>query len=115
MPKNYLWIFKDSVRQDVDSFAAMSNVKKSDVYTNFNYNKGSYPIAVWELKGLDMPDLSHVTFNQNVILDKIHFWYYETLNSQSEQQTTIKFRDKFKSELNINLDDIQRLKGPLKG
>ncbi len=63
--KRYMWIFKDSVRSDIDTFYCYSYVQKQDVYNDFHFKGTPYNIIVWEFKSLRHVALKKVAINAN--------------------------------------------------
>jgi hypothetical protein len=116
--KEYMWIFKNSVRKDIDLDLGVSYVGKKDTYNHFQYKcvfDTSYGylchegIAVWEFKDLSTVDLKKITFNENVNSDSIMFTSGETINKGSDQEITIKDGFSFKNGLNINFGKYSKI------
>jgi hypothetical protein len=104
--KDYLWIFKDSVKKDIDTNFNFSWIKKRDIYNHFIY-KGHYLITLWDFKDLYPLGLDNVIINTNVTLDKLDTYYGkgEVLNSKSSPKTAIRFGRTFHNKIKINLDN----------
>ena len=120
--KNYLWIFKDSVRQDVDPpnrySVCGSLVSKRDINNAFHYfhENQFYPVLVWEFKDLGHLDLNKISINKNVnITNNMDSWSGETLDAKSGIAVTIKYGFNLKNSLNINLDEFSKIDGFFSG
>ncbi|MBP6531901.1 MAG: hypothetical protein KA285_01390 [Bacteroidia bacterium] len=107
--KNYTWIFKDSIRMDIENPLNYSDVKSKDIRSVFHYNDYEYYIIVWEFKNLSNLDLKNVKIEPNVNLDNITFWAGEVLDSKSDLQTTVKYGFEFDDGFNINLDRYSKI------
>ena len=105
-PKDYMWIFKDSVKKDIDTTFYFSWVKKRDIYNHFIY-KGHYFITLWDFKDLYPLDLDDVIINSKVSLDELDTsdGKGEVLNSKSSPKIAIRFGRTFHNKIKINLDN----------
>lgn len=112
--KQYMWIFKDSVKSDIDTNFCYSYLKKRDVYNNFHY-KGTYNIIIWEFKDLSIAELKKATINQNVNLDDVKFGSGEILNKKSDLEITIKYGFTFNYSMNVNLDGYSKIERNFEG
>lgn len=112
--KQYMWIFKDSVKSDIDTNLCYSYLKKRDVYNNFHY-KSIYNIIVWEFKDLSICEFKKETINQSINLDDIKFGSGEILNKKSDLEITIKYGFSFNSCLNVNLDQYSKIERNFEG
>lgn len=111
--KQYMWIFKDSVRNSVDTNFSYSFVKKKDVYTNFHYR--SINLLLWDFKDVIISNLSKVTINHNINLDDVKFGSGEILNKGSDMEITIKYGFAFNNNININLDRYSKIERNIEG
>jgi hypothetical protein len=109
-----MWIFKDSVKSDIDTNFCYSYLKKRDVYNNFHY-KGTYNIIIWEFKDLSIAELKKATINQNVNLDDVKFGSGEILNKKSDLEITIKYGFAFNYTMNVNLDGYSKIERNFEG
>ncbi|MWB95193.1 hypothetical protein GON26_12550 [Flavobacterium sp. GA093] len=112
--KEYMWVFKDSVKTNLNTNFCYSYVKKRDVYNNFHY-KDIYNIIVWEFKDLANVELKKATINQNVNLYDVKFQSGEILNKGSDLEFTINYGFVFNSEINVNLDEYSKIERTFKG
>lgn len=112
--KQYMWFFRDSVRNDIDTSFSYSYVKKRDVYNNIHY-KGSYNIIIWEFKDLSVAELKKVSINQNVNLDDLKFRSGEILNKKTDLEITIKYGFAFNYTMNVNLDGYSKIERNFEG
>jgi hypothetical protein len=108
--KDYMWIFKDSIKNDIDTNYRFSWIKKRDICNHFIY-KGHYLITLWDFKDLYPLDLSDASINSNMIVPDVDTDYGkgEVLNSESSPKTIIRFGITFNSKININLDDSSKI------
>ena len=106
MSKNYMWIFKDSVKKDIDTTISFSWIKEQDICSHFIYKRG-FIITLWDFKDLYPLDLKDVSINTNVFINDIDVTggKGEILNSKTSPQTVVKFGETFHTKININLDD----------
>jgi hypothetical protein len=105
--KQYVWLIKDSLKNEVDTNFSYSYVKRRDVY-NMIHLKG-YNIIIWEFRDLDKTKLKKININQNVNLDGIKFSSGEVLNKKSDLEITIKYGFEFNYGMNVNLDEYSKL------
>lgn len=112
--KQYMWIFKDSAKADINTNFCYSYVKERDVYNNFDY-KDIYNVMVWEFKDLGNADLKKSTINQNVNLEDVKFDSGEILNKGSNLELTINYGFVFNSSINVNLDKYSKIEKNFKG
>lgn len=112
--KEYMWVFKDSVKSDINTKFSHTYLKERDVYNDFSY-KGAYGIVVWEFKDLSNIELKKATINQNVNLDDVKFETGEILNKKSGLEATIKYGFAFNSAMNVNLDKNSKIERTFEG
>jgi hypothetical protein len=98
-----MWIFKDSIKNDIDTISSYSQVNRRDVYTNFHY-KEDYNVLIWEFKDLGNTDLAKIVINQNVKLSDIKFFSGEILNKNSDMEITVNYGFSFMYDMSLNLD-----------
>jgi hypothetical protein len=105
MSKDYMWIFKDSIKKDIDTTISFSWVNKRDICNHFIY-KGHYLITLWDFKDLYPLNLNDVVINTNVTIKDIDTYYGkgEVLDSKGSPKTVVKFGRTFHTKININLD-----------
>lgn len=112
--KQYMWIFKDFAKKDINTNFCYSYVKERDVYNNFDY-KEIYNIVVWEFKDLGSAELKKSIINQNVNLEDVKFESGEILNKNSDLEITINYGFIFNSGINVNLDKYSKIERIFKG
>jgi len=112
--KQYIWIFKDSAKKDINTNFCYSYVKERDVYNNFDY-KDIYNIIIWEFKDLANTELKKSTINQNINLEDVKFDSGEILNKGSDLEFTINYGFVFNSAINVNLDESSKIERTFKG
>ncbi len=117
--KQYIWFFKESVKQDIDPPGSLciSWIKKRDVNNVLHYchNNETYPVTIWEFKDLANIDLDKITIKRNVNLSDIKFISGEVLHSESSFPVTINYGFAFHNALNINLDSYSKIDGTFAG
>jgi hypothetical protein len=106
--KNYMWVFKDSTKSDIDTNFCYSYVRKRDIYNNFHYKK-IYNIILWDLKDLKYSTLDDISINQGANLNDIKFASGEVLNKESDLEINIKSGNKFTNKMNVQLDKISKI------
>jgi hypothetical protein len=110
--KEYLWIFNDSVKNEINVNISYSYVKNQDIYNCFHYKE--YNIIVWEFKNLYNLNLKNINFHQYIYLRNVKFISGQILNKNSDLEITIKYWFDFDSILNLNLDENSRIEGEFK-
>lgn len=105
--KNYLWIFKDSVKNEIIDPFSSSYSKSCDVFNVFHIR--DFRIIIWEFKDMKEAELKDVSFHENILLDQVIFFSGETLGKKSDLETTIKFRCAFNNFMGINLDKTSKI------
>lgn len=109
--RNYkacLWVFKDSIRKDIDTNRFVGCIRKRDVLYHYIY-KNTYDIFIWEFKDLDIAELNKIAINQNANLDNIKFSSGEILNKKDSPEMTVKFGVFFNYTMNVNLDEYSKV------
>ncbi|WP_348799191.1 hypothetical protein [Flavobacterium adhaerens] len=112
--KQYMWIFKDSAKKDINPNFCYSYVKERDVYNNFDY-KDNYNIIVWEFKDMGNAELEKSTINQNVDLGDVKFESGEILNKGSDLEFNINYGFVFNYAINVNLDEYSKIERTFRG
>lgn len=108
--KNYMWIFKDSIKNKINTDFSFSWYRKSDVCSYFIYN-GHYPITVWDFKDLPSLELNNITINSHTVFKKIEIGFGKgvILNPNSNPKVAVNFGATFLNKLKINLDDSSKI------
>jgi hypothetical protein len=106
--KDYMWVFKDSTKSDVDTNFCYSYVRKKDIYNNFHYKK-IYNIALWDLEDLKYSVLDDISINQGANLYDLKIVSGEVLNKDSDIEITIKFGNKFTNKMIVQLDKNSKI------
>jgi hypothetical protein len=109
--KQYMWIFKDSIKKDLDSNYHFSWVKKRDIYNNFNY-RGKFNIMVWEFKDQTNPEF---VLLQNADLYNVRFRSGVVLNDEGALEINIKPVYAFNDTIKIFLDEYSTIESEVKG
>jgi hypothetical protein len=111
--KQYMWIFKDSAKKDVETFG-VSCVQKNDIYNNFRY-KVDYNVILWEFKETEGIDLKSIAINQNISLENIKFESGEILNKGDILEIPIKYDFSFNQIKYLNIDRYSKIKKEIEG
>lgn len=108
--KSYLWIFKNSIKNQIDPSFSSSWVRKSDVINNYLY-MGHYVITVWDFKYLSSLNLNDIFINSNVESKKIDLDHLkgEILDPGCNPETVIKYGVEIHEKMQINLDDSSEI------
>ena len=106
-PEPYLWMFKDSVRKDIDPHAFVGSIRDKDVCYHYNYQK--YHITIWEFKELSIAQLKIIPINLNQDLENVKLVPGVTLHSGYSPEYTIKYGAFFNSSMEINLDQLSSI------
>lgn len=101
--RNYMGLFKDSVKNNIDTNLSYSCKTKQDIYNHFIY-KGSYFIVVWELKDLKNIDLSNIHLNKGLDFNMKKIKSGEILNKSSNQEVVTYYYAKFQRNLTIQVN-----------
>lgn len=112
--KQYLWIFKDSVKNEIDKNFSYSFVQKKDIYNNFNY-KRDFNIVLWEFKEQYKIELENIKINQDVNLEYLKLNSGDILNKGSDLEITIKDDYSFIHTMNLNLDSYSIIEKKIEG
>jgi len=129
--KEYIYLFNDSIIQDVDTILAYSDVTRNDVYTNFHYipndsgrsveekffynpKDTAYNVVFWEFKKLSNVSVNNVVFRTNKNLDHLKLERGEILNSKSDQRVSIHYGFEYQN-ININIDNHSKIEKFING
>lgn len=100
--ETYSWVFKDSIKKDIDRFRVVGYSKENDVLYGYVY-KNEYTVTIWELKELGIVDLNSVriNFNKSILSEKLSFseTLYNDLNPEIDTRLGLSFKD----GLNLNV------------
>lgn len=110
---NYYWIFKDSVKSEINSDFSYSYVKESDVYNDYHYK--NYSIILWEFEDLGIDEVNEAIFNEGLTIDKTSFRSGEILNKNSDLEIAVKYGFSFENGIKINLDENSSIDKKLNG
>jgi len=111
-----MWLFKDSVQKQIDSFDCVANVRKSDILATYNYKKGIY-IIIWEFKDLNSVNIKAIPFKQDVYLDEIKFPTGEGFlkNLSIFPYVKVGFKLPFEHHLQVNLNSKSEIVSLIEG
>jgi hypothetical protein len=106
LANSYMWVFKDSVKADMDTLFRFSEVNKRYIKNDFVY-KEHYPIEIWDFKDLYSLDLKDVIIHKNINLPDLDINYGKgaILDAKCNTRKQIIYSSSFDSRININLDE----------
>lgn len=102
-PKEYLWLFQDSVKNDILSTSSYSLVRKKGVYNHYIF-KNDRRVIIWEFKDLPRVNLSSIKIRKDANLTGNLIDSGEKLNKGSNPEISVKFGDSMSSGFSVNLD-----------
>jgi len=103
----YMGMFKEPVKKEIDKYAFVGCVRKSDVLYNYNYRE--YHIAIWEFKDIKSGSLEYSQINTNISIDSIKFKSGEVLNDGDTPETSVKFGPFFNQPMSVDLDKQSKI------
>ncbi|HVW99108.1 MAG TPA: hypothetical protein VHA52_01495 [Candidatus Babeliaceae bacterium] len=112
MPKRYLYFFKDSVLNSLDTNYNYSYIQKGDTYNHYIY-RDKYYITIWEFRGLKFSDWD-IPLELEANLENLRFKSGETINIHSSPEITIKYGFKLKESLKIALNKASQIDSTFK-
>lgn len=104
----YMWIFKDSVKNDVDTNMFVSYTRERDLYYDYVIKSG-YFVSIWEFKDLGQTKLSDVLIHREVSLSDVEILSKEVLNSKDIPSITTELGFKFNGSIGLNIDDQSKI------
>lgn len=102
--KEYLWLFKDSFINEIDTVGYSESLRQSDVIFYYHYKK-EYVINIWEFKDLGGINLRKIAINKNVNLSDINFAFTEIISAKSDQPISVNQAPLMKNSFNVNIDE----------
>lgn len=107
--ESYLWIFKDSAKQQINKDLFGSCTRSGDILSHYIY-KDDFHINIWQFKELKSNNIGLMNISQNKKLNNIKFGSGEVLFKNSNPTITVKFGSFFRNHLmNVNLDQNSTL------
>lgn len=128
----YVYLFDDSIIQDVDTFLASSYVTQNDIQTTFHYIPNSsgrtieekflynnpkdtaYRVLFWEFKKLSQVNVADVDIRTNQNLDNLKLKRGEILDSKSDQRLSIHFGFEY-ARMSVNVDNKSTIEEYING
>jgi hypothetical protein len=104
----YMWIFKDSIKNDVDTDMFISYTKERDLYYDYVLKSG-YFVSIWEFKDLGQIKLSDVPIHRDVSLSDVEILSKEVLNSKDIPSIITELGFKFVGSIGLNIDDQSKI------
>lgn len=108
----YMWIFNDSVKNDIDTNRFVSSIKERDLLYQYILHCG-YRVGIWEFKDLNRVDLKEIAMNKNVDLSQVNITPREVLNSKASPEINIELGFKFNNSIGLNLDNYSKIITPI--
>jgi hypothetical protein len=106
--KPYLWIFKDSVKNDVDKDMFVGSIRERDILYQYIL-KNRYHVSIWEFKDLSEIRLNEIPINCNVDLDDVNIMPYELLNKNESPEITTELGFSFSGSASLNIDKRSKI------
>lgn len=110
--KQYLWIFKDSALNYIDTNIFVGCIRERDVLFNYIY-KDDYYIAIWEFKDVSK-DLENIFIYKNIDLSNLKFNSSQVLNRDGSPEFTVRFVPFFQKKMDVNIDQYSEIKQEFK-
>lgn len=105
--KEYFWLFKDSIKTEIDTVFFGSSTRKKDAIYYYIYNKYSerffYNIIIWEFKDLNPIEFKKITINKNIDLDNIKLRRGEIQNSGNNPEINVEYGPFFNNKIIFNV------------
>lgn len=111
--KRYLWLFKDSVKSDVDTFFVQGEVNDRDIYYHYILKK-DYFVSLWEFKDLGYIDLNSIKIDTSQYLGATDFESSETFNPRSWPRIKSELGFEFKDYFGVKVNKASRVTKLLK-
>lgn len=108
----YMWIFNDSVKNDIDTTKFAASIKERDLLYQYMLHSG-YRVGIWEFKDLNRVDLEEIPMNKNVDLSQVNIIPREVLNYKASPEINIELGFKFNNAIGINLDNYSKIITPI--
>lgn len=103
-PQKYLWFFRDSAKNKIDTNFRFSYIQKHDIYNHYIYDSKFY-ITIWEFKDLKNINLEKIPINLDKNLNNIVFGSGETINVGAIPEVTVKYGFNFHNSMNVNIGE----------
>ncbi|HNW70403.1 MAG TPA: hypothetical protein PKI01_08375, partial [Bacteroidales bacterium] len=103
--QRFIWLFKDSVQEDIDKIVCTGLIGKNDIEYTFIYKK-NYFITIWEFRDLLKLDIKKTPFylNQNLDESTIKFGQTENINVAPFPQIKLKFGFEIQNQIILYVD-----------
>ncbi|MBC8014908.1 MAG: hypothetical protein H7X79_04100 [Sporomusaceae bacterium] len=108
----YMWIFNDSVKNDIDTNRFVSSIKERDLLFQYLLYSG-YRVGVWEFKDLNHVELEEISINNNVDLSKVNIIPREVINYKASPEINIELGFKFNHAIGLNIDNRSTIITPI--
>lgn len=106
--KRYLWLFKDSVKSDVDTLFFCGQIRDQDIYYEYTLKKDLF-VSIWEFKDLSSVSIDSIRINTNQYLGDINFDYSETFNPHDYPQIKSELGFRFSDYLSVNINEVSHI------
>ena len=118
-PKEYLWLYNDSIKCDLDTMFSIGETRKTDECYNYLYKSGYY-IMILEYKQLGSLDIQNVLFHTHANVNLNHFissfWGEEyNMDLYPIPETYINFKLPFQNGFSVSLDTTSRIEKWIEG
>jgi len=108
----YMWIFNDSVKNDVDTNRFAASIKEKDLLYQYILNSG-YRVGIWEFKDLNRVELNNIPIHTHVDLSQVNIIPREVINYKASPEINIELGFKFDHAIALNLDNYSKIITPI--
>lgn len=115
-PQRYLWIFNDSVKNEVNNHYSTGDIRDNDIHYYYKYHNTF--ITIFEFKELSFIKLNEVPFKLNADFSKFENNFIgETfnVNLHTLPEISVYFKLPFNNSFCINLDNKSRIDKVIEG
>ncbi len=115
--KTYLWLFKDSTINDLDTIVSIGHNRKSDIYYHYLY-KTKIAISIFEYRELSRINIKNITFLHNVNLNNFLDGFSGEVYNMTLYplpETSIMYELPFNNVFQVNLDASSTIKKRIEG
>jgi len=115
--KTYLWLFKDSAKNNIDTMFCVGHVRKNDMFYHYMY-KEKYDVLIFEYNKLCFINLNNIPFLNNVNLNNfLDSFSGEAYNMTlyPSPETSIMYELPFNNVFQVNLDASSTIEKRIEG
>jgi len=112
--KSFSWIFKDSIKQDIDTTFTGGHSRRTDVLHSYIY-KREFFILIWEIYNLKNVKLEEIKFRENSDIDNIDLLPEVIFDIGGDVEEHVKLGPFFKDFIEINYDKQSKILEKIEG